>query len=292
MRFYLASSFLFPRSFRLRLFAICFIATHVPLLGYVGWGAAAGRLALPEFLTLLLATVIGMGIALFGIGALLSPIHIAQEALATLEQGGAVAPLPQGSDDVIGSLLGSVNRAAGAADTRMRELDLAAKEDILTGVRNRRGFLSDVADLLPPERRGTIALLDLDAFKAVNDRCGHDEGDRVLRDFAARLSSELRRGDLVARWGGEEFAALFRGATEEEAARVLARVSERLVAKPLIVVDGHAMTFSAGICRFGADESLEEVINCADKALYEAKDAGRNRIVRANRSGQTVLPLD
>ncbi|MDV3458734.1 GGDEF domain-containing protein [Sphingomonas sp. HF-S4] len=292
MRFYLASSFLFPRSFRLRVFAICFVATHVPLLGYVGWGAATGRLALPEFLTLLLATVVGMGIALFGIGALLAPIHVAQEALATLEEGGNVEPLPQGSDDVIGSLLGSVNRAADAADSRMRALDLAAKEDMLTGVRNRRGFLADVAEMLPAERRGTIALLDLDQFKAVNDRFGHDEGDRVLRDFAARLSSELRRGDLVARWGGEEFAALFRGATEEEAGRVLARVSERLIAKPLIVVDGQAMTFSAGVCRFATDESLEEAINCADEALYEAKETGRNRIVRANRGGQRALPLD
>jgi diguanylate cyclase (GGDEF)-like protein len=290
MRFYLASSFLFPRSFRLRVFAICFVATHAPLLAYVGWGAATGRLALAEFLLLLFATVIGMGIALFGIGAMLAPIHVAQGALATLEQGGAVAPLPEGSEDVIGSLLGSVNRAASAAEARMRELDLASKEDLLTGVRNRRGFIADIADFLPEERRGTIALIDLDQFKAVNDRFGHDEGDRVLRDFAARLSSELRRGDLVARWGGEEFAILFRGATEEEAGRVLARVSQRLIATPLIVLDGPALTFSAGLCRFGGEE-LEETINCADKALYEAKETGRNRIVRANHSGQPVLPL-
>ena len=66
MRFYLASSFLFPRSFRLRLFAICFVATHVPLLSYVGWGAATGRLTLAEFVLLLVATMVGMAIALFG----------------------------------------------------------------------------------------------------------------------------------------------------------------------------------------------------------------------------------
>ncbi|TGX53433.1 GGDEF domain-containing protein [Sphingomonas gei] len=290
MRFYLASSFLFPRSFRMRLFALCFVATHIPLLAYAGWGAASGRLALPEFLLLLLATVVGMGIALYGIGAMLAPIHVAQGALATLEEGGTVAPLPDGSDDVIGSLLGSVNRAASAAESRMRTLDLAAKEDLLTGVRNRRGFIADVEDLLPAEQRGAIALLDLDRFKAVNDRFGHDEGDRVLRDFAARLSSELRRGDLVARWGGEEFAVLFRGATEEEAARVLARVGRRLIASPLIVCDGQALTFSAGICRFGG-EALDDSIACADKALYEAKETGRNRIVRANQGGQPALPL-
>jgi diguanylate cyclase (GGDEF)-like protein len=290
MRFYLASSFVFPRSFRLRLFALCFVATHVPLLTYVAWGAATGRLGLTEFLLLLLATVAGMGIALFGIGALLNPLHVAQGALATLEQGGSVAPLPEGNDDVVGNLLGSVNRAATAAESRLRELDLAAKEDLLTGVRNRRGFIADIGDLLPTERRGTIALIDLDQFKAINDHFGHDEGDRVLRDFAARLSSELRRGDLVARWGGEEFAILFRGATEEEAGRVLSRVSERLIATPLIVLDGQALTFSAGLCRFGG-EALDDALGCADKALYEAKESGRNKIVRADRGGQPVLPL-
>jgi diguanylate cyclase (GGDEF)-like protein len=198
--------------------------------------------------------------------------------------------LPEGGEDVIGSLLGSVNRAASAAEARMRELDLAAKEDLLTGVRNRRGFIADIGDFLPAERRGTIALIDLDQFKAINDRFGHDEGDRVLRDFAARLSSELRRGDLIARWGGEEFAVLFRGATEEEAGRVLARVGQRLIATPLIVLDGQALTFSAGVCRF-AGETLDDALGCADKALYEAKESGRNRIVRANRGGQPVLPL-
>ncbi|MDT8760479.1 GGDEF domain-containing protein [Sphingomonas psychrotolerans] len=290
MRFYLASSFLFPRSFRMRLFAVCFVATHVPLLAYAGWGAATAQLALPEFLLLLAATVVGMAIALLGIGAMLAPLHVAQGALAALEQGGTVARLPDGSEDVIGSLLGSVNRAATAAESRMRALDLAAKEDMLTGVRNRRGFVTDVEDLLPAERHGTIALLDLDRFKAINDRFGHDEGDRVLRDFASRLSSELRRGDLVARWGGEEFAVLFRGATEEDAGRVLARVSQRLIAAPILVLDGQALTFSAGICRFHG-ESLDEAIGCADKALYEAKDTGRNRIVRADRAGQPALPL-
>ena len=290
MRFYLASSFLFPRSFRMRLFALCFVATHVPLLAYVGWGAATGRLAFAELLLLLFATMVGMAVALFGIGAMLAPLHVAQGALATLEQGGTVPPLPDGNEDVIGDLLGSVNRAASAAEARVRQLDLAAKEDLLTGVRNRRGFIADIADFLPAERRGTIALIDLDQFKAINDRFGHDEGDRVLRDFAARLSSELRRGDLVARWGGEEFAVLFRGATEEEAARVLARVGQRLIAAPLIVRDGQAMTFSAGLCRFGG-EALDDVLGCADKALYEAKETGRNRIVCANRGGQPALPL-
>lgn len=279
MLFYRASSPELPRALRLRLLATCLVATHVPLIAWLGWGAVTGRLALPEIVLLALATLAGTAVALLGIAALLAPIP---------EQDDVAAPLEPQGEDVIGSLLGSVNLAASAAEARMREL--AAKEDLLTGARNRRGFLADIADLLPAERRGTIALLDLDRFGQINDRLGHDEGDRVLRDFAARLSSELRRGDLVARWGGEEFAVLFRGATEEEAARVLERVTRRLAANPLAELDGQTLTFSAGACRFGGD-AVEEAIERADAALRSAKQAGRNRVVRAGPAEQPPLPL-
>ena len=91
MQFYLATSFIFPRSLRLRLFAVCFVATHLPLLCYIGWGAATGRLALVEVVTLTLATVAGTGLALYGIGALLTPIHALADTLNT--QPGDGAPL-------------------------------------------------------------------------------------------------------------------------------------------------------------------------------------------------------
>jgi diguanylate cyclase len=289
MHFYLASSFIFPRSFRLRLFALCFVATHLPLLSYLGWGYTSGRLALPEVALLTLATLAGTILALLGIGAMLAPIHQAAGALATLEEGGPVAPLPQHGRDVIGSLLASVNRAASAAQERVHALDLAAKEDVLTGIRNRRGFLADI-EALEPCTRGAVALIDLDHFKAVNDTLGHDEGDRVLREFAARLSSALRRHDLLARWGGEEFAVLFCHATEDEAARVLERVARTLAEAPVVVLDGQPLSFSAGVSRFRV-EALGETLRAADEALYEAKHAGRNRVRRASRSEQASLPL-
>jgi diguanylate cyclase len=290
MRFYLASSFIFPRSFRLRLFALCFLATHVPLLTYLGWGAATGRLALAEFVLLTLATVTGTAIALLGIGAMLSPIHAAQEALASLKQGDAVQTMPQAREDVVGNLLASVNRAAGAAEARARALDLAAKEDVLTGVPNRRGFLAAVGELPEEEQNGALALIDLDYFKQINDRLGHEEGDRVLRGFAGRLSSGLRRGDVVARWGGEEFAVFFRDATEADAAGVLARIAGQLMVDPLVVLDGRVLTFSAGVCRF-RDAGLNDTLRRADRALYEAKHAGGNRVMSAGRIEQGVLPL-
>lgn len=284
MRFYLTTSPAFPRALRLRLAAICAAATHLPLLVWLGWGAVTGDVAPGQFVAMALASLAGTAALLFGSGKILAGLPAARERRA------AVVPLQQREEDAIGSLLASVNRAAGAAGQRMRELDLAAKEDLLTGARNRRGFLSDIEDFLPGERRGTVALIDLDRFRRINDQFGHEVGDRVLRDFAGRLSSELRRGDLVARWDGEEFAVLFRGATEDEAAGVLGRVTRRLIANPLIVLDGEALTFSAGVCRFGG-EAIDATILGAEKALHEAQNAGRARVACASRPGQILLPL-
>lgn len=286
MRFFFASSSTFPHSLRLQMFVSCCVATHVPLLAWIGWSAMAGQIVLPELGLLALATLAGTVIALTGISAVLGRMPFAQDAPEAAVHAATIAPLSRRREDVIGDLLGR----ASAAEARTRELDLAAKEDLLTGIRNRHGFLSDIADLLPAERRGAIALLDLNGFRRINDQFGHEVGDRVLRDFAGRLSSELRRGDLIARWDGEEFAVLFRGATEDEAAGVLSRVTRRLIVNPLILLDGEALTFSAGVCRFGG-EAIDATLANADSALGVARQAGRSRVACAGRPGQVLLPL-
>lgn len=286
MRFFFASSSALPHGLRLQMFVSCCVATHVPLLAWIGWSAMAGQIVLAELALLALATLAGTVIALTGISAVLGRMPFAQDAPETPARVATIAPLSRRREDVIGDLLGR----ASAAEARTRELDLAAKEDLLTGIRNRHGFLSDIADLLPAERRGAIALLDLNGFRRINDQFGHEVGDRVLRDFAGRLSSELRRGDLIARWDGEEFAVLFRGATEDEAAGVLSRVTRRLIVNPLILLDGEALTFSAGVCRFGG-EAVDATLANADNALGVARQAGRSRVACAGRPGQVLLPL-
>lgn len=284
MRFYLATSFIFPRSLRLRLFALCFVATHLPLIAYIGWGFASGRIAIAECITLTLATMLGTGIALLGIGALLNPIH----ALArTLNEGdGEAAPLPE-VGDVIQALYAGVHRAASATRTRIDDLDVAAHEDPLTGIANRRGALARI-DALPAERRkGCLALIDIDLFKQVNDQLGHDEGDRVLAAFAERLCSHTRRLDLVARWGGEEFLVFFEQASEDEACWVLSRIAAQMRTAPIGEVHGRPISFSAGVSRWRAD-GIDDAITAADAALYEAKAAGRDRVCRSARILTTV----
>ncbi len=284
MQFYLATSFIFPRSLRLRLFALCFVATHLPLIGYCAWGLATGRIALFEFILLKLATVIGTTLALFGIGALLNPIHALADALNRNEEDGAALPEV---GDVIQTLYAGVHRAATATRAQMEDLTIAALEDPLTGIANRRGFLEQLDALPADQRRGCIAIVDIDFFKQVNDKLGHDEGDRVLCAFADRLSSQIRRADMVARWGGEEFAILFHESIEDEADWTLARIAARMREEPIGIVDGRPVTFSAGICCWNG-EDIEGTLHLADEALYEAKRSGRDCICRALPAEQKV----
>lgn len=286
MTFYLATSFIFPRSLRLRLFLLCFIATHLPLLGYIGWGVATDRIALEEVLLLTGLTVLGTALALWGIGALLTPIHILADTLKGDNDNGPALP---DVGDVIQTLFAGVQRAAQSTRARIDHLDHAAHEDALTGIANRRGFLGQI-DLIPPdERRGSIAIIDIDHFKRVNDSLGHDEGDRLLQGFAARIAGQLRRVDMVARWGGEEFVIFFRDCIEDEAGWALARIAERMRAQPVGTVEGRAISFSAGLCRWHG-EPIDDVMQCADEALYEAKRKGRDRVQRASQLWADTRP--
>ncbi len=171
---------------------------------------------------------------------------------------------------------------------RMEELSLS---DPLTGLGNRR-FLTRIIDgTIAPSLRAArsghqerivFSLIDIDHFKQINDRWGHDAGDRVLQHFAHRLS-ELRRGEEpLVRWGGEEFLLVSRVDRFEEAARLAERLRRAIADQPFKLRDGTevALTCSIGFAPLAADAagavSWESVVSLADKALYEAKASGRN----------------
>ncbi|MCC2980410.1 GGDEF domain-containing protein [Sphingomonas sp. IC4-52] len=278
MRLYLASSFIFPRSLQLRLFAVCFVGTHLPLAAFLVWAAATGRLDVLGAIVVIAATVLGMLIAVGGIYALLAPIDLAARALNDADDG-EIAQVPQLSGgDLAARLLAGVNRAAGATAERMRKLSREANVDVLTGVLNRRGLLQQLDTLSEQETTGAVALVDMDHFKLVNDLLGHETGDRVLQDFAKVLAGTVRHTDLVARWGGEEFLVYFRGATEAQAQSVLMRIAERIRNEPLAHLGERPVTFSAGTTA-ASRGTLDEALRRADSALYEAKHRGRARIL-------------
>lgn len=279
MRFYLATSFLFPRNFRLRLFFLCFFGAHLPIVSFLLWQLATGAWQWSPFLVLLGATLTGTLLALLGVGALLVPVERATRALAAVRAGERVEPLPVGGDDLLGRLLIGVNETAKSTDRRISLLDEAANRDALTGLRNRRGFMAHAGPMLQQHGRIAVALLDLDHFKQVNDRLGHAEGDLVLKQAASLMKTGVRHRDLLARWGGEEFVILFPDDSAEHAAHIMERLRRLFMQQPLVEINGVPLGFSCGIAEIGGgEERLERGLERADQALYEAKRHGRNRV--------------
>ncbi|MEA2290546.1 MAG: hypothetical protein QOD55_2543 [Solirubrobacteraceae bacterium] len=157
------------------------------------------------------------------------------------------------------------------------ELARIARTDALTGVPNRRGWdeqlITELARAARTETPVCVALLDLDHFKDFNDRCGHPQGDRLLREVAAAWRDELRTMDVLARYGGEEFGVILPGCRLEMAAAIIDR---------LRALTPSGQTTSAGVVSWGPGESAEALVGRADRALYDAKRAGRDRTVLAH----------
>ena len=168
-----------------------------------------------------------------------------------------------------------------------RQLEAAASTDYLTGLPNRRFLVKQGEARFSRARQQksgfAAAILDLDGFKSINDGHGHDAGDAVLVQVAARLRQAARPGDLIARSGGEEFVVLLDGLTEAAAFDAIERMRLAVAAEP-IRFDNAVLTATASIgvaAVSPADRSFEDMLRRADRALYRAKDTGKNRVILA-----------
>jgi diguanylate cyclase (GGDEF)-like protein len=160
--------------------------------------------------------------------------------------------------------------------------------DPLTGVYNRRSFMELADKLLARSARSNsssaLLMIDIDHFKRINDQHGHSTGDEALKAFVARVQPCLRDEDILVRFGGEEFCVLMPGADGEGALTLAERIREHVAAEP-IEAEGTsiAVTVSIGIATAvkGGDFARKSLFASADRALYEAKDAGRNQTILA-----------
>lgn len=159
------------------------------------------------------------------------------------------------------------------------ELEQQATRDHLTGAHNRRAFDSAMRMAVRQAERSdttfSLLLFDVDRFKSVNDQHGHETGDVVLKRLAALVSQTLRSTDLLARWGGEEFAILLQDTSAQGGAVFAERLRQQVEETRL---HGLAVTISLGIAEYRRGDSAEEILARADGALYWAKRSGRNRV--------------
>lgn len=165
-----------------------------------------------------------------------------------------------------------------------KELEFMATHDCLTGILNRGAVMRALETEMSRAQRENkslgFAMCDLDHFKQINDRYGHQVGDEVLRSFVKRVKTLLRDYDLIGRYGGEEFMLVTPGLQARGNTSIFERIRFEIAKMPFSVRDEKIpVTVSIGVAEYTGKGDVESVLKAADRALYRAKDAGRDRVV-------------
>ena len=154
----------------------------------------------------------------------------------------------------------------------IRRLDLSAHTDSVTGLWNRRYFYRRLAEEKTRATREKtplcVAMIDIDNFKTINDKYGHAAGDLVLLELAAIFKNTVRTTDIVTRWGGDEFAIIFSGASLREAYAVMERIRHKVETK---FYSSYGLAISAGVIPLEPDQAVQDLLLIVDQALYKAK---------------------
>ena len=224
--------------------------------------------------------------------ALLGPLRLLLQGAQRVADGeyGQTIDLSDhpGAPEEIVHLVGAFNRMSNTVLRNVETIQATSRTDQLTGLCNRRHLLSEGYRLINMAIRGNspccCLMIDIDLFKQVNDKHGHPVGDRYLIHIAGCIAAATRDSDLTARYGGEEFVVLAPNASLEEALTLAERIRATVAESPLNVSTGVLHnTVSIGVAEYSMEPQfganiLEDMIEKADKALYRAKQSGRNRV--------------
>ncbi len=212
--------------------------------------------------------------------ALCVPVTVLGTPMGVVHTTGPEGQVPAGVER---NAIEAVAEQAGSRIGVLRAMassELQATTDPLTGLLNRRSLEAELVSMRDRHAEFAVAFIDLDHFKALNDTHGHETGDRALRSFARLLRRTVRDDDLVCRYGGEEFVVVFPDDTVAEAEPVVARVVSTL-SEAVRGGDVPAFTISVGMSDSQSAVGHVEAIRQADEAMFRAKQAGRDRIMRA-----------
>lgn len=273
-------------SLTIKVFAICFLSVHVPLLVFIVY-LAGGHAAEPEpvLLLLLAATLAGTSICLISLWWIIRPLSQLAQAIKSYRANGTPVRMTVDRRDEIGLLATTVTAMVAETESLMTKLRHQAMTDPLTGLGNRRWLGERAAEELARAERYrepiSVLVLDLDRFKGINDGHGHETGDRVLVATGEVIRTCLRPYDLASRIGGEEFCIMLPRTSADEAEVIGERLRVALASTTVAPLRRGRVTASFGLCIASAGDRLPDLLLRADFALYEAKRSGRNCIRRA-----------
>ena len=246
------------------------------------WHETSKRLLLKVSVWLLLSLLFLFVLVFFLARNIVRPIVKLKRSVAKVEAGDLLVQADISSDDEVGQLARAFNRMTRALQLSENELQRLARVDELTGLLNRRALIEEAINERHRASRSeydiSLAILDLDYFKQINDRYGHAAGDLVLKQFADMLQEKLRKTDIVGRIGGEEFVILLPDTSPENAVKLIDKLRISCAETMIGLDDGILLSvkFSAGVVVWSADTGFEEALHRADEKLYQAKENGRN----------------
>jgi diguanylate cyclase (GGDEF)-like protein len=287
----LLSTWGFPRSYRGKIMLVAFVCTQVPFLAAVLYllfhaqgalGAHLGVLA-----AVLVATILGFAATAWALGSLLVPVSLSSRALKAYLDERRLPELPIGFTDEAGGLMAGVRYTLESLDTTIRSLEGLSVTDPLTGLLNRREVEKRLAEDAARIRRTgntlTLAVVDVNDFKSINDVYGHQAGDVCIMHVADVIRRNIRRSDWLARWGGDEFIIALHDASPFAATElVLQRIVSDLNDSPARLSQGEelVLAITIGASRHSGETDLRELLSKADEAMYEAKREERPWILR------------
>ncbi|WP_172620844.1 GGDEF domain-containing protein [Rubrobacter xylanophilus] len=269
-----------PKSYEGKIMLVAFTGTHIPLLA-ITLHAARSALSRAERVRItavaLAATLAGTAGTLYALHDLLEPLRKTSRGLRGYLDERRVPRLPAHHTDEAGRLMAETALVIGRLDRALRSLEQLSRRDHLTGLHNRRSGEMLLEESVWRARRDrspfSLALLDLKDFKKTNDAYGHATGDEALVHLADVISRNLRRGDWVARWGGDEFLVGLPGTAVEEAAQIVDRLCRKVRERPLTVPQAGRITLEirAGVAGLRDREGPGDLLRRADAALIARK---------------------